>query len=188
MLRDEDILRLTRYAREVIAHALGAAEPEAPRGGVFDAPAATFVTLHHPDGTLQGCIGALRPREALALGVKHNALAAAFQDPRGQRLAPDDVRALEVEVSVLTPLERVDYDGSEEGARAALRPGVDGLVLTWDGHDGTFLPQVWDELHDPKRFLDQLKRKAGLPTHFWSDGVLLHRYTVRAATSHGALS
>ena len=43
---------------------------------------------------------------------------------------------------------------------------------------GTFLPQVWEQLPEPAAFLDNLKRKAGLPPDFWEPGMRLSRYTV----------
>jgi AMMECR1 domain-containing protein len=66
----------------------------------------------------------------------------------------------------------------EEEAVAGLRPGVDGVILEWTRHRGTFLPQVWDQLPDARSFLRQLKRKAGLAESFWAEDLRLHRYTV----------
>jgi AMMECR1 domain-containing protein len=60
-----------------------------------------------------------------------------------------------------------------------LRPYVDGVVLEFGEQRSTFLPQVWQTLPDPRRFLAQLKRKAGLPADFWSGEVRISRYTVR---------
>ena len=67
---------------------------------------------------------------------------------------------------------------SEEEALAAIRPGIDGLILEFGGHRGTFLPQVWEQLADPREFLAHLKHKAGLPPAFWSPDIRLWRYTV----------
>jgi hypothetical protein len=52
------------------------------------------------------------------------------------------------------------------------------VVLRWGFRRGTFLPQVWESLPEPRDFLRNLKRKAGLPESFWDDGVVLERYTV----------
>ena len=55
---------------------------------------------------------------------------------------------------------------------------MDGLILTAAGRRATFLPQVWDELPEPREFLTHLKRKAGLPASYWGPDVRLDRYTV----------
>ena len=49
---------------------------------------------------------------------------------------------------------------------ARLRPGVDGVTLEHGGHRATFLPQVWETLRDPRAFLAELKRKAGMAGRF----------------------
>ncbi len=59
-----------------------------------------------------------------------------------------------------------------------MRPCIDGIVLEFGRHRSTFLPQVWDSLPEPRRFLAELKRKAGLAPDFWDAGVGLSRYIV----------
>jgi AmmeMemoRadiSam system protein A len=83
----------------------------------------------------------------------------------------------QVEVSVLSPMQALTFT-SEAEAMAQLRPLVDGVVLEYGRHRGTFLPQVWEQLPTPKQFLAHLKNKAGLPTDFWDTSVRLQRYTV----------
>ena len=181
MATEAEAAVLARYARSCIAAALGSPAVAAPQGGPYDAPGATFVSLHWPGGRLQGCIGTLEARRTLAADVAHNACAAAFDDPRARPLDPHDVDALEVEVSVLTPLEHVPATDEAE-ARAALRPGRDGVVFSWHDHRATFIPQMWTQLHDATTLLAELKQKAGLPADFWAPDVMLQRYTVVAAT------
>ncbi len=174
-----DIDALARLARARIAQELGGGPaPETESDPFQTQPGASFVTLRWNDGRLQGCIGSLEPRRPLADDVMHNALAAAFADPRASPLALEDLSDIRVEVSVLSPLEPIDFDGTEESARAALRVGHDGVVLVFDGQRGTFLPQMWEQLPTPREFLDELKRKAHLPTDFWSRDVKLFRYAV----------
>ncbi len=167
---------LARYARECVRNALGGARPEPPAGAAFDEPRATFVTLYRR-GELQGCIGSLAPRRSLVEDVAHNALAAAFDDPRGLPLELEDVDDLDVEVSILSPMEPLAAD-DEAAAIAALRPFVDGVLLRYGRRQGTFLPQVWESLPDPAEFLAHLKLKAGLAPDFWAPGIELARYTV----------
>jgi len=170
---------LARFARARIAEELGG-EPADGRDTMHAScnhPGASFVTLRWRDGRLQGCIGSLEPRRPLADDVAHNALAAAFIDPRAAPLTLSDLAALVVEVSVLSRLERITFDGTEAGARAALRVG-EGVVLAYGARRGTFLPQMWESLETPEEFLVELKRKARLEPFFWSPEIELHRYTV----------
>ena len=69
-----------------------------------------------------------------------------------------------------------------------LRPNVDGLVLCYGGRRATFLPQVWESLPDPREFVRELKRKAGLPADFWHPELEVSRYTVDKWTEREHLS
>lgn len=175
VIRDIDGLRLCRHGRATIAAALGAPKPPRPS---YDEIAATFVTLYRGE-VLHGCMGSLEPRRPLADDVAHNAMAAAFIDPRATELLLADVPMLTVSVTILGPLVPIDLETrDEESAIAALRPFVDGVVLTFGGRRGTFLPQVWESLPEPREFLAHLKEKAGLPMDFWHESVRLARYEV----------
>ena len=139
--------------------------------------AATFVTLTR-DGQLRGCIGSLEAFRGLADDVTENALAAAFRDPRFAPLNSDELALVRIEVSLLDPSEPLGFS-DEHDALARLRPGSDGLILTYGQRRATFLPQVWESLPDPRNFLAQLKIKAGLPADFWDSRLRLDRYGVR---------
>jgi len=172
---------LVIIARRAIGTALGeaaSARPERAEPGhpALEAPGATFVTLFK-DGMLRGCIGTIEARRPLGIDVRANAVAAAFDDPRFPRLGADEFRYTSVEVSLLSAAEAMTADG-EQALLARLRPGVDGVVLEFAGRRATFLPQVWDTLHEPAEFLGELKRKAGLPIDFWSSAVHISRYGV----------
>ena len=175
MVTHDQALTLARHARAAIREALGGGPAVAPSGAPFDEPGAAFVSLHRPDGRLQGFIGTLEPYRPLALDVARNARAAAFDDPRARPLVLDDVDGLEVEVSVLGPLEPVDAS-DEVAAAAALRAGRDGVVLSWNEHRATFIPQMWAHFADAGTLLGELKLKAGLPPDFWAPDVRLWRY------------
>jgi len=142
----------------------------------LDEKRACFVTLKI-NGGLRGCIGSLEARRPLAEDLHANAIAAAFQDPRFLAIVPDEFERLRIEVSILTPAEPMHF-GNEEDAVNRLRPGVDGVVLQYHHHRGTFLPQVWKELPEPHLFLAHLKQKAGLSADFWHPDLLLYRYGV----------
>jgi len=121
---------------------------------------ATFVTLIR-DRRLRGCIGTMRAARTLAEDIAANAYAAAFSDSRFQPLEAEELEGLKISVSVLGPLEPIDFDG-ERDLVAQLDIGVDGLVIADQGRRALFLPQVWEQLPDPAVFLAQLKIKAGL--------------------------
>ncbi len=173
MVRPEDGVVLTRYARASIAAALGGPYPYAPKFPGADSLRATFVTLRRGT-TLHGCIGTIEPRRILVDDVRSNAVSAALHDPRATPLARADVDGLAIEISLLGPLERITFE-SERDAVAALRPG-DGIVLRGSGRRATFLPQVWESLPDPAHFLDSLMHKAGLRA--WAPDTELYRYGV----------
>ena len=84
---------------------------------------------------------------------------------------------MRVEVSLLSPPQPMQFT-DEAAALAQLQPGVDGVVFECGNYRSTFLPQVWAQLPQANRFLEQLKIKAGLPASFWVPAVKLHRYTV----------
>lgn len=171
---------LPALARQAIEHALGA-RPDSGLAAWQDedwlqAPGASFVTLTR-QGSLRGCIGTLQAHRPLRLDVEANAVAAALNDPRFMPLRQEELAGIQVEVSVLSTPETLEFD-SEANALARLRPGLDGIVLEYGSRRSTFLPQVWEQLPQPADFLFQLKRKAGLPGDFWHDGLRLQRYSV----------
>jgi len=141
------------------------------------APGAVFVTLTQ-EGRLRGCIGSLEAWRLLDADVRANARAAAFRDPRFPPLTVEELQRTRVEVSLLTPAVPMTFTGEEDALRQ-LRPGIDGVILEYGGHRGTFLPQVWESLPDRHAFFAYLKQKAGLPADFWAPDVKLFRYEVQ---------
>ncbi len=140
------------------------------------ASGASFVTLRL-DEDLRGCIGSIDARRPLGEDVARNAHAAAYRDPRFPPVSAGERPRLAIEVSVLSPREPLVV-ASEAEALARLRPGVDGVAREYGGAAATFLPQVWESLPGPEEFLEQLRRKAGLPARFWHEDLRLSRYTV----------
>lgn len=137
---------------------------------------ASFVTLKR-DGQLRGCLGSLEARRPLVQDVAHNAYAAAFHDPRFAPLGEDEYQGVTVSIALLGAPEEVAC-GTEAELIGALRPGIDGLILE-EGllYRATFLPAVWEAIRRPEDFVRQLKVKAGLPPHYWSDTLRVKRYT-----------
>lgn len=167
---------LLHLARAAIAEELGFISNDFPRTDWLEEPGATFVTLTL-HGQLRGCIGSLEAIRPLIDDVRHNAVASAFRDPRFEPLSKAEFADVIVEVSLLSKPEPIRFT-SEQDALAQLNPGMDGVILEYDNHRATYLPQVWAQLCDPQTFINQLKSKAGLPEDFWSEDVKLLRYTV----------
>lgn len=168
---------LLKLAREVIARGTvssAAVEPEEARlTSALRAHRACFVTLHQ-HGVLRGCIGNLTPKEPLFRAVMENAYGAAFRDMRFAPVAANEVGELNIEISVLSEPRPLEAKLPDDVLRA-LRPGVDGVVLSAEGRTATFLPQVWEKLPQPADFLAALSRKAGLEPDGWrtADACLL---------------
>ena len=138
---------------------------------------ATFITLTQ-NGRLRGCIGSLQAHQSLYENVSDNAVSAALHDTRFPPLKAAELASINVEVSLLSALQPLAF-ASEEEALEQLRPGIDGVMLEYGVYRSTFLPQVWESLSQPRKFLAQLKVKAGLYPDFWDDAIQLSRYTVQ---------
>ena len=168
--------RLLARARAAIEHALElgpapADDPDLAERG------ATFVTLTRK-GELRGCIGSLKPQRALGDDVVTNAQAAALRDPRFKHMTAEEWPGIRVEVSLLGRFEFLDAK-SEAEVLAQLKPGEDGVIFFNGCQQATFLPQVWEQLPNPRDFLAELKKKAGLSADYWSSAVMVATYPVR---------
>ena len=167
---------LLPIARASIAGVFGQAHEAAEDAIWLQEQAACFVTLTQ-QGQLRGCIGTIEAHRSLLEDIKHNAQAAAFKDSRFSPLTSDEFNDTEIEVSLLSPMQTLDFSNEQE-AQAQLQPGIDGVVFEFGHYRSTFLPQVWQQLPDVDVFMAQLKHKAGLTPDFWADQVKLSRYTV----------
>ncbi len=173
---EEQGMALVALARRTIQDKLGEQTPADPKlaealaDEALKVNAGTFVTLTMK-GRLRGCIGSLEAREPLVEGVKHNALNAAFRDPRFSALTKKELANVHVEVSILTEAKPLAYTDSKDLLKN-LRPGVDGLIIRQGLAGATFLPQVWEQLPDKEEFLAHLCMKAGLSPDEWKKGKL----------------
>ena len=143
---------------------------------------ATFTTLH-AEGKLRGCCGTLEASQPLARDVVHSAFQAAFHDPRFDPVGKDEVEAISLEISVLSPMEMMTV-ADEADLLGQLTPGVDGLVLIEGWRRATFLPKVWESLPEPVQFLAHLKQKAGLAANHWSPNLQVARYYTESFGDH----
>jgi AmmeMemoRadiSam system protein B/AmmeMemoRadiSam system protein A len=169
---------LLGIARGAIGHGLGlASDPACTDTAPWLArPGATFVTLHL-EGRLRGCIGSLAASRPLGVDVAANALAAALRDPRFSPLSPPEWARCSLEVSVLSTAKPLQF-ADEAELLAQLRPGEDGVILEHEGRRGTFLPQVWESLPEKRRFLEELRSKAGIASDTRLARCKLWRYRV----------
>lgn len=138
-----------------------------------------FVSLHKR-GKLRGCIGNIEPVKTLGNGVKENAVYAAFKDSRFPPLTLDELAGVDIEISILTAPEKMDYTDARD-LITNLIPHTHGVIIIKNHHKATFLPQVWDQLPDPQDFLTHLCIKAGLAGDEWEKGGLtIHTYQVQS--------
>lgn len=126
---------------------------------------ATFVTINR-HGSLRGCIGNIQPYMPLYKSVIGNAVSASSKDPRFPPMTKEELKDMEVEVSILSPLEPLK-DIKD------IVIGKHGLVIVKGQHSGLLLPQVAREFRwDVNAFLENLSFKAGLPRDAWKDADL----------------
>jgi AmmeMemoRadiSam system protein A len=142
-------------------------------------PTATFVTLSS-DGALRGCIGTTQIQHALAFDVIQRAQAAASRDPRFPAITPAELPHLDIEISLLTPPQPLEFSNPDE-LLAYLQSKKEGVIVQQGPHRATFLPQVWERVNDPQAFLELLCQKASLHRDAWRSGeVLVETYQVES--------
>ncbi len=163
-LTEEDKKTLRQIAQSAIERRFKGESP--PKidiaGGHLKENRGAFVSLHR-QGRLRGCIGTIQPSRPLYQVVEEMAAAAAFDDTRFSPLSAGELKDLDLEISVLTPLQRVEEVDEIE-------VGKHGLYIKKGFHAGLLLPQVATEYGwDRVTFLEETCRKAGLPKHAWKE-------------------
>ncbi|MCK9572683.1 MAG: AmmeMemoRadiSam system protein A, partial [Candidatus Omnitrophica bacterium] len=165
MLNDSEKKRLLEIARSSIESFLKTSKPpdvKADQPNLLRSGGA-FVTLHE-DGMLRGCIGNIVTDTALYITVRDMAIASATNDPRFRRLKPEELKKVKIEISALSPLEKVNSADNIE-------LGKHGVLVKKGFRSGVFLPQVAVETGWSKEeFLTNLcVEKAGLAPDAWKD-------------------
>jgi uncharacterized protein len=163
-LNDHHRKTLLDIARRSIAAVLSGSTPEWKAEDFDDVlrrPAGAFVTLKTREGDLRGCIGSIKAIEPLYKAVTSSAISAAFRDPRFPPLHAGELDLLDLEISVMGPIEVVTNIEEIVVSR-------DGLIISQGRYAGLLLPQVataygWDR----QTFLQQTCVKAGLPREAW---------------------
>ena len=166
----EERVTLLKLAHESILSVLEQREisldPPSPH---FSEPRGAFTTIYL-QRQLRGCVGYVLPVISLYRTVAETACAAAFEDSRFSPVTLEEAPALEISLSVLSPLRTITPEEVEIG--------IHGLVVSYGGRRGLLLPQVplehgWDRL----TFIEQTCQKAGLPRDAWKSGATLEAFT-----------
>jgi len=164
MLSDKEAVALLQIARDAITNLVNQQDyAPAPREEkALNERSGCFVTIKR-NGQLRGCIGNFQSQIPLFRGVAEMAVAAASKDPRFTPLQAAELDDLELEISVLSPLQKIDDI-------EMIEVGTHGIYLERNFSRGVLLPQVateygWDRL----TFIRQTCNKAGLPADAWQD-------------------
>lgn len=155
---------LLKLARETIAaHLSDKKLPPLPKAKeAFAEEAGAFVTLHKK-GALRGCIGNMVGHGPLVQTIQEMAIAAATEDPRFSAVKLDELKDIDIEISVLSPMKKITDIND-------IQVGVHGIMMSQGWHKGVLLPQVATEQKwDRETFLLHTCYKAGLPPDAWKN-------------------
>jgi len=155
------LLNLARYAIEAPLKPVGK-PPAFENTPALCSQRGAFVTIKKQGG-LRGCIGTFVSSCAVTQTVQEMAQAAAFEDPRFPPLRGEEIPDIDLEISVLTPMQPVK--NVEE-----IEVGKHGIYIVQGRCRGVLLPQVATEnCWDRKTFLEQTCCKAGLNPNCWKE-------------------
>ncbi|MBC7333833.1 MAG: AmmeMemoRadiSam system protein A [Actinobacteria bacterium] len=127
---------------------------------VLETRCGAFVTIHK-NSRLRGCIGNIVGRAPLWQTVRDMAIEAALNDPRFPPVSSQEIEDIEIEISVLSPLKKIE-DINE------IEVGKHGILIKRGFYQGLLLPQVATEYNwDRITFLEQTCYKAGLDKDCW---------------------
>jgi len=131
-----------------------------------------FVTLHKK-GMLRGCIGYVEAIKPLDETIREMAIAASTQDPRFPPVSEEELKEIDIEISVLSPLAKIK-DPSE------IEVGKHGILIRKGFYSGLLLPQVateygWDRI----TFLEHTCNKAGLSKNAWKGDVEIYIFSAQ---------
>jgi AmmeMemoRadiSam system protein A len=169
MTSETDRRRLLAMAREAIAAHVEGRAPAFDEAAGLERPGGAFVTIHS-QGELRGCIGHIEADRSLPRVVRECAVAACSADPRFPPVTPTELAGLDIELSLLGPMEPITSPDDFELGRH-------GLLVEDRWRRGLLLPQVASEWRwDRETFLGQTCRKAGLAFDAWKYGAKLWRF------------
>ncbi len=166
-MEKRELLRIARGAIEARAGRTSASTKKDNASGALNEDSGTFVTLNRK-GRLRGCLGVFASEDPLWKTVERMASAAASEDPRFAPVGEDELPEIDIEISVLTPLRKID-DPEE------VEVGRHGLVVASGNKRGALLPQVAVEHGlDRETFLSETCVKAGLKPDAWKEGASIY--------------
>jgi AmmeMemoRadiSam system protein A len=164
-VQKRELLQLARSS--IAAHMMGLPLPPAGLPELHETHNGVFVSLHIED-RLRGCIGYVEGLRSLPEAVQETAVSAATRDPRFAPLSADELDQVEIEISVLSPLFKIE-------SLAEIKLGKHGVMLRLGRHQGLLLPQValhhnWEAASNGvETFLAHVCQKAGLSPDGWKN-------------------
>jgi AmmeMemoRadiSam system protein A len=186
-LTENEQQTLLQMAREALVGYLDFAEiPKIPEPAeALRQPCGTFVSLHQGKN-LRGCVGVIAANKPLYITVRECAVWAALQDSRFPPVTKRELKGLNLEISVLSPLWAI--------APEKIEVGKHGLLISREGMRGLLLPQVAVQWNwNREQFLEETCRKAGLPRDAWRQGARIQAFTAQvfgelhpSSSSHSA--
>ena len=161
MFERDDRCRLLALARRALeARVRREHDPQPESGGALDTRCGAFVSIHRGH-QLRGCLGHIDDDRAIAEVVAHLGRAVADSDPRFPPVAADELEALSIEISALTPAREIH--SIEE-----IEIGRHGLIVEQGHRRGLLLPQVATQHGwSVQAFVERTCLKAGLATTTW---------------------
>lgn len=161
ILTKKEKVKLLEYARKTISYKLGI-ESEKPEIELEGSQCGAFVTLKK-EGNLRGCIGNIISDRPISETIQDMSESAAFNDPRFLPLTADEMEKISIEISILSPLKKVE-DVTK------IKTGRDGLLVRNGFRSGLLLPQVATEQKwDRETFINHTFIKAGLNPDYIND-------------------
>jgi AmmeMemoRadiSam system protein A len=164
-LTKNEQIKLLNYARKIIADSLSIENKiyvSEFNEDIFEEKCGAFVTLHIT-GALRGCIGYIKGVKNIPDTISDMAKSAAFNDPRFNPLSKNEYNQIDIEISVLSPIEEVDDISN-------IKVGRDGIIISRGYNSGLLLPQVpVEQKWDRDTFIEHTCFKAGLPGDAWRD-------------------
>lgn len=178
MFEDADCRRLLAIARSALeARVRREIDRTHDASGALATPRGAFVSIHRGDD-LRGCLGRLEADWAVGRVVAHLGRAVADSDPRFPPVTVDELPALTIEISILSP-------GHEMRSPDEIEIGRHGLIVESGLRCGTLLPQVAAEQRwDVATFLERTCLKAGLASDAWACGARVLLFEAQVFGEH----
>ncbi len=165
------LLKLARATLEMYVRERKAPDFK-PHVPILETMCGAFSTLHK-NGDLRGCIGYIEARKPLYLTIIEMTQAAAIHDSRFEPVAAEELEDIDIELSVLSPLEKItDF--------SKIIIGRHGLFIRQGFYSGLLLPQVAVEWNmSTAVFLEETCRKAGLSRDAYKNGADVYYYSAQ---------